>query len=311
MAAGSIQLLSYKEERVMRGIWDLIRDIWDTANYLVQIAMVAAIILFFLPIGVGLIGNRVISTIVAFLPVLLFLYLMVSRLDTATGGILAIESNGRSFLYWVSNLIAADILLGIYCILGPLKNNRWLVALLVLFALALLFLLAGTGGSTSAKARNVCLWAIAVITVLFFVSGWWRGQAQEARAKVEQLKATSDAVAKAKVDDCLSLPTPAEGERIDITERCVKIDAPSSPTGWLMKPTWARTVTIHPKGLVRISKMSGESWDDAPGRVVTKKIGDAPEDQLFRIRSLEGKNVEVTIKSYSAAPSGWPASAFK
>jgi len=173
--------------RLAGNIWDLTVDIWTTGNHLARWAIVLIVSWPFLLLLVAMTGSGILTSLVSLVPVLIILLTLMMWISPGTLAVITVLKRGRTTLRAFATIIGMELVLGIYCALVPIQENRGLAIVVLLIFWALIFLSIGLKTKRSLAAIGFLSLILVILTASFFFSGVTKA------AKVA-LKRTNDRV---------------------------------------------------------------------------------------------------------------------
>lgn len=172
-------------------IWRFITGVWKADEKDIRGALrIAFAVLVLWPIGavlIALLGHELAFALMPYWgfllvgPVVVFAYYypVITTFAVTIG-------YTRNILRDINLVIGLELIVGVYCAWVPIANNRMLTLELILIALALFFLIAGTQMRWSKKTKSILTLFVIGITGTFFYD--WTGSAQEWLTQPKELK---------------------------------------------------------------------------------------------------------------------------
>ena len=120
---------------------------------------------------VALFGSRALTSTFGLVPLAALVFVLVAWTDPLVIPILAATHFGRTGLQWMSTVLAAELLLGVYFALVPVYNDPGLIPLFFLIVAALGFLSLGAGFHGRRVFQMMLLSVVLIMTVVFIAGG--------------------------------------------------------------------------------------------------------------------------------------------
>lgn len=152
-------------------LWAIFVALWNTGNRIARAAILLIVLWPALVAVIALIGFPAITSIVALVPVMAIALSIVAAIDPIVIAVIAAFKKGRTVFTWIATIIAMELVLGVYFSVVPIWNDRGLVPVVVLVAVAMFFLAVGVKGKTQKTAIGVMFVIIVILTAIFFLGG--------------------------------------------------------------------------------------------------------------------------------------------
>ncbi len=155
----------------LQELWAIFVALWNTGNRIARAAILLIVLWPILICGVALIGSPAVTSIAALIPVVAIAFSIIAAIDPIIIAVVAAFKKGRTVLAWIATIIAAELVLGVYFSIVPVWNDRGLVPVVVLVAVAIFFLAIGTKGRIQKTAISAMALIAIILTIIFFLGG--------------------------------------------------------------------------------------------------------------------------------------------
>ena len=155
----------------LQELWAIFVALWNTGNRIARATILFIVLWPILVCVVALMGSSTATSIAALIPVAAIAFSIVAALDPIVIAVIAAFKKGRAVLTWIVTIIAAELVLGVYFSIVPVWNDRGLVPVVVLVAVAIFFLAVGTKGKIQKTAISAMTLIVIILTIIFFLGG--------------------------------------------------------------------------------------------------------------------------------------------
>lgn len=158
----------------LEAIWAVLTALWNTGNRWARIAIAVIVLWPLLLIVVAMAGIPALTSFLALAPIAAILLLIFAFFDPLLIAAVATFPQGRKILRWIVMLISVELIIGVYCSVVPVWNDRGLIPLAFLVAVVLLLLsfFAGVFGQRVLKVTiYILLLLFVLLTAIFFLGG--------------------------------------------------------------------------------------------------------------------------------------------
>jgi hypothetical protein len=270
----------------LQKLWAMFIVLWNTGN---RIARAAILLIVLWPVLVGvvaLMGSPTITSIVALMPIAAIAFSIVAALDPIVIAVVAAFKKGRTVLTWIATIIAAELVLGVYFSIVPVWNDRGLVPVVVLVAVAIFFLAVGTKGKIQKTAISAMTLIIIILTIIFFLGG-----RDKAAGKLEPKPPAEKIAGAPTATEVATYPLCADGEydfsNLDI-KKVGKVEFPVSRHDCWIKVTLPSKDCVTHDSTVEVKRV----WDDGVADVEgPNRINKSRTGNIIFVKSLQGEGV--------------------